>query len=214
MPNWDLLLPFLAATVIFALIPGPALLYTAAQTLAHGRRGGFMAALGLQIGGLFHVAAAALGLSALLALVPTVYTALKIIGALYLVYMGISIIRTRLSPNDTAGLEISVEPRKRSHSAFIQSMSVEMLNPKTAMFFVAFLPQFADPSASFPIWVQMLILGIIVNLAVTFADIAAVFLTNAVMAGLRKGRHTMRIARWAGGSILIGLGINLAITQR
>ncbi|MDF1747559.1 MAG: LysE family translocator [Alphaproteobacteria bacterium] len=214
MPNWDLLLPFLAATVIFALIPGPALLYTAAQTLAHGRRGGFMAALGLQVGGLVHVAAAALGLSALLALVPTLYMVLKIIGALYLVYMGISIIRTRLITEDTTQAAASIKPRKQGRSAFIQSMTVEMLNPKTAMFFVAFLPQFADPTASFPIWMQMLVLGVIVNLAVTFADVAAVFLTNAVMAGLRKGRHTMRITRWAGGSILIGLGINLAITQR
>ena len=214
MSNWDLLLPFLAATVVFALIPGPALLYTAAQTLAHGRRGGFMAALGLQIGGLFHVAAAALGLSALLAVVPTLYTALKIVGALYLVYMGISIIRTRLATEEGNPGTLNGKLRKQGRSAFIQSMSVEMLNPKTAMFFVAFLPQFVDPSASFPIWLQMLILGIIVNLAVTFADVAAVFLTNAVMAGLRKGRHTMRIARWAGGSILIGLGVNLAITQR
>ncbi|HAE01431.1 MAG TPA: amino acid transporter [Rhodospirillaceae bacterium] len=214
MSNWDLLLPFLAATVVFALIPGPALLYTAAQTLAHGRRGGFMAALGLQIGGLFHVAAAALGLSALLAVVPTLYTALKIIGALYLVYMGISIIRTRLATEEAEPGALNGKVRKQGRSAFIQSMSVEMLNPKTAMFFVAFLPQFADPTASFPIWLQMLILGIIVNLAVTFADVAAVFLTNAVMAGLRKGRHTMRIARWAGGAILIGLGVNLAITQR
>ncbi len=98
MPGLELLLPFAAATLIFAFMPGPALLYTAAQTLARGRAGGFLAALGLHAGGFVHVAAAAAGLSAIFSNVPAAYLALKIAGALYLIWLGVGIMRGRLDP--------------------------------------------------------------------------------------------------------------------
>ncbi|MDW3204537.1 MAG: LysE family translocator [Alphaproteobacteria bacterium] len=212
MPGWDLMLPFLAATIVFAVMPGPALLYTAAQTLAHGRQGGFMAALGIHLGGFAHVAGAALGLSALFTLVPTLYAGLKIAGALYLIYIGYRILRSRLDP-DAVSSEIG-RPKRPGRRAFMQSITVEVLNPKTALFFIAFLPQFVDPAAALPIWAQMLILGTVVNLAFSAADVVAVMLTSAVMVGLKRGERAVRIARWAGGSILIGLGLHLAVSER
>ena len=210
MPGWEALLPFFAATIVFAVLPGPALLYTAAQTLAHGRRGGFMAALGIHLGGFVHVAGAALGLAALFSLVPLLYSVLKIGGALYLIYIGFGILRSRFDPSVPLP-----EARRRSESrAFAQSMVVEILNPKTALFFVAFLPQFASPDAALPIWGQMLILGLIVNLAFSLADVVAVLLTGAVLSAVSKGERAIRLIRWAGGSILIGLGAHLALSER
>lgn len=210
MPGWDLLLPFFAASLVFAIMPGPALLFTAAQTLAHGRHGGFMAAFGLHLGGFFHVIAAALGLSALLAAVPTVYTVLKFAGAAYLIYLGIRMILTKdREPGPVESPAAGKRPK-----TLLQSITVEVLNPKTALFFIAFLPQFVDPAAALPIWAQMLILGVIVNICLSSADILVVFLTSSILGAVRRGQNRIRAMRWAGGSILAGLGVHLALTDR
>lgn len=219
MPDWNHLLPFFTATMVFAFLPGPALLYTAAQTLAHGRRGGFMAAFGLHIGGLVHVAAAAAGLSAVFTHVPAAYTALKIVGALYLIWLGIGIIRTRMDPGfvkqgvEESGEASSRTAPRRGGRAFLHSVLVEVLNPKTALFFIAFLPQFADAGAAFPVWLQFLILGLIVGCAFSLADLIAVLLTHQVLNGLKKTRRAQRIAQWTGGTVLVGLGAHLALSK-
>ena len=140
MPGLDLLIPFAVATALFAYFPGPALLYTAAQTLVRGRRAGFMAALGIHLGCYLHVIAAALGLSAVLHYVPTLYVALKLAGAAYLIWLGISMWRQEAA----AGGPTSRRPRSTRRALF-ESMLVEILNPKVALFFLAFLPQFVDP---------------------------------------------------------------------
>ncbi len=214
MPDWNHLLPFFTATLVFAFLPGPALLYTAAQTLAHGRRGGFMAALGLHIGGLVHVVAAAAGLSAVFTHVPAAYTVLKVAGAVYLVWLGIGIIRTKMDPSfvQTGAAPKQAAPRHGGR-AFLHSVMVEVLNPKTALFFIAFLPQFADAGAAFPVWVQFLILGLIVGCAFSMADLIAVLLTHQVLTGLRRTRTAQRIAQWTGGSVLVGLGAHLALSK-
>lgn len=203
-----LLLPFLLATLVFAAIPGPAVLYTAAQTLARGRHAGLMTALGIHLGGYAYVAATALGLSALLHNVPTLYVAVKLTGAAYLIWLGIGMIRNR---PDSRNLPHPI--RKTARRAFLESITVELLNPKTALFFVAFLPQFADPGAAFPIAVQLLILGTVVNLAFSCADIITVLLASTPLGGLRRHGRGQRLARIAGGSILIGLGTRLAIAR-
>jgi len=156
------------------------------------------------------VAGAALGLSALFSIVPTLFDLLKILGALYLVWIGIQIIRARGSEVDVHAPPV----RRNGKRAFLQSMTVEILNPKTALFFIAFLPQFADPAATLPIWAQMLILGTIVNLSYSAADLVVVSVIAATMNALKKAHRLMAITRWAGGSILIGLGVHLAITER
>jgi threonine/homoserine/homoserine lactone efflux protein len=205
MPSADLLAAFALATAIFAYMPGPAMLYTAAQTLARGRRGGLMAALGIHLGCYVHVLAAVFGLAALMKLVPEVYLVLKIAGALYLVWLGIAMIRG--TTGETPAVTIGDRSPQR---AFVQSMLVEILNPKTAVFFVAFLPQFVDPAAALPVWAQLLVLGTIVNFAFSSADIFVIVLASAALVRLKASRTAQRIARTVGGAVLIGLGARLA----
>jgi threonine/homoserine/homoserine lactone efflux protein len=208
MPSLDHLIPFAAATLVFAYIPGPAILYTAAQTLARGRAGGLMAALGIHVGGYCHVVAAAFGLSAVFRYVPALYLAVKIVGALYLVWLGIGIIRGRLDAEALPHIG-----SKGARRAFVESIAVELFNPKAAIFFLAFLPQFVDPAAALPIWAQFLLLGTIVNLTFSSADLLTIFLTAAVLRGARRSGMAERIARLIGGSLLIGLGARLAVSR-
>lgn len=207
MAHADVLLAFALATAVFAYFPGPALLYTAAQTLARGRKGGFMAALGIHVGCYAHVLAATLGLSAIFSHVPELFVAVKVAGALYLVWLGIQMIRAR-------GLgELPAVAQKSTRRAFVESMIVEILNPKVAIFFIAFLPQFVDPAAALPVWAQFLILGVIVNLSFSSADVMTVFLASALSTRLKRTEVAQRIAKWIGGSMLIGLGARLALDR-
>jgi threonine/homoserine/homoserine lactone efflux protein len=208
MPSIELLLAFAAATAVFAYMPGPALLYTAAQTLARGRRAGFMAALGIHLGCYGHVFAAAFGLSAVFRHVPELYAAVKIVGALYLVWLGIGMMRRKEAEAGPS----AIAP-KSAGRAFVESIVVELLNPKVAIFFIAFLPQFVDPQASLPIWAQFLILGTIVNFAFSSADIVTVLAASAMMKRLSSGGTGQRILRYAGGSVLIGLGARLGLER-
>jgi threonine/homoserine/homoserine lactone efflux protein len=207
MASWDLLLAFALATAAFAYVPGPALLYTAAQTLARGRRGGLMAALGIHLGCYVHVLAAAFGLSALFVHVPDLFVVVKLGGALYLVWLGIGMLRSRgVGP-------MPVVPDKSVRRALVQSMLVEVLNPKVALFFIAFLPQFVEPTAVLPVWAQFLVLGVIVNLTFSSADLLAVFFTTTLAGRLRRAEGLQRASRWLGGSIMIGLGARLALDR-
>jgi len=204
MPSWETLLAFAAATMVFAWFPGPALLYTAAQTLSRGRRAGFLAAFGIHVGCYLHVAATALGLTAVLRHVPEAYVALKLVGAGYLIWIGIGMIRSK------AGGEVPAVEPKSARRAFIDSMIVEILNPKVALFFVAFLPQFVDPAAAFPVWLQFLVLGTFVNATFSSVDVVTVLTASAVMKRLSRSNRAARVVRVAGGSILVGLGLKLA----
>lgn len=209
MPSLDILLSFALATFIFAYMPGPALLYTVGQTIARGRTAGLKAALGLHIGGYVHVIAATLGLSAIFNTVPELYTALKIGGAVYLIYLGVKM----MWPSDTT-VDVSERDVKSSRQALFESITVEVINPKTAIFFIAFLPQFVDPAASLPLTVQFFILGVIINVAFSSADIVCVFAASTVVKRLRNSDKGQRLARFFGGTILVGLGLRLALDRQ
>ncbi|MEX0760628.1 MAG: LysE family translocator [Tistlia sp.] len=209
MPPIETLLAFAAATLLFAYMPGPAILYTAAQTLSRGRRGGLMAAFGIHCGGYLHVGAAALGLSAVLLHVPEAYATVKLAGAGYLVWLGVRMMRR---PSDAA-LPPAVAGRSASR-AFLESVLVEVLNPKAALFFLAFLPQFVDPAAGLPVWAQFLVLGTLVNLAFSSADLATVALTDQILARLRRSGGLQRLFRLAGGGLLVALGLRLGLSER
>ncbi len=209
MPSAELILAFLAAAAVFAYMPGPALLYTAAQTIARGRRAGLMAALGIHLGGYVHVFAAAAGLSVLFHAVPLLYLVLKLVGAAYLVWLGICMFR---SP-PTGDPAVSLIAPKSARRAFVESMTVEVLNPKVAVFFLAFLPQFIDPSVSLAIWAQFLILGSIVNIMFSSADLVCVALAGAIIERMRNSGRMQRITRRVGGGLLIGLGAHLAFQR-
>jgi threonine/homoserine/homoserine lactone efflux protein len=205
MASWETLLAFATLTLLVAYFPGPALLYTAAQTIAHGKKAGLMAMLGIHLGCYLHVFAAAFGLSAVFKHVPELYLAVKLAGALYLVWLGIGMIRSRLSAPDQP-----VAPPKTVKRALIDSFIVEVLNPKVALFFIALLPQFVDPAGSLPVWAQFLILGTIVNFAFSSADLVTVFGATLVMRTMKASRAGFAFGRWLGGSLMIGLGVKLA----
>lgn len=209
MPSTELLIAFIATTAVFAYIPGPAMLYAAAQTLARGRWSGLMASLGIHLGGYVHVAAATACLSVVFHAVPTLYMAVKLAGAAYLVLLGIAMFRAR-TDSDASMPEISAKSARR---AFAESVAVEVLNPKTAIFFLAFLPQFVDPSAALPVWVQFAILGTVVNLMFSSADIACVFLAGALLERLRRSGRARRLMQRMGGALLVGLGTHLALQR-
>lgn len=210
MPSVDLLAAFIVATAVFAYMPGPAMLYAAAQTMARGRRAGWLAALGIHIGGYAHVIAASLGLAVLFTAVPTLYLVLKFAGAAYLIWLGVRLFLSKGTPEHTA-LQIEEKSPRR---AFWESITVEVLNPKTAIFYVAFLPQFTDPAASLPIWVQLFILGTWVNIMFSSADVACVLLADRITTAFRRSKSASRLAQRLGGSILVGLGLNVALSRQ
>ena len=204
MPNLELLIAFLVATSVFAYMPGPSTLYATAQTLALGKRGGLFAALGIHAGGYVHVIAAALGLAALFEIIPILYTIMKLAGAVYLVWLGVKFFLNRQTLVVDAG-------QASQKTTFWQSATVEILNPKTALFYVAFLPQFTEVGATFPLWVQLLLLGTIVNIMFSSADLICVFLAEKLSSKFKNSELSGKIANRIGGGILIALGVNLAI---
>lgn len=210
MPSFEILVAFVVATSVFAYMPGPSTLYAAAQTIARGRRAGWFAALGIHIGGYVHVLAAAVGLAILFQAIPILYLALKFAGAGYLIWLGVSMFLTKAE----TGTKPQVAVKQSARRAFWESVSVELLNPKTAIFYLAFLPQFADPSAAFPIWVQLIILGTIVNIMFSSADAICVILADKITTLFKASSSANRIANKIGGSVLVALGINLALHQR
>ncbi len=210
MPSPDLLVAFFLAACIFAYMPGPSTLYAAAQTIARGRRAGWFAALGIHTGGYVHVFAAAFGLAVLFEAIPALYVALKFGGAAYLVWLGYKMF-TSDSPRVVQ--EAQMQP-KSPQRAFRESATVEILNPKTALFYLAFLPQFTDPGASLAIWLQLLILGTIVNVMFSSADVVCVLLADKVTTYFKTSGSANRVAQKVGGSILIALGLNVAFNRQ
>jgi threonine/homoserine/homoserine lactone efflux protein len=210
MPSIDILIAFFVTTAVFAFIPGPAMLYVAARTLAADLRAGLMATLGIHVGCYVHVVAAAAGLSILFHLVPTLYLAVKLAGAAYLIYLGVRMFRAARA---AGGMSSAMPPAKSAGRAFLESMLVEVLNPKTAIFFLAFLPQFIDATAGFPVWLQFLILGTAVNAMFTIADIVCVLAAGAITARLSRVSALQRNLQRAGGAILVGLGLQVAFQR-
>ena len=204
MPSIETLLAFTLAAIVMNLSPGPSNLYVMARTLEQGLRGGLAAVAGLAAGSLMHVLAAVLGLSAIFAYSPAAYTALKIVGALYLIYLGISAF-TKKRNSEAAFTSPGESHIRTAGKIFKESVLVEISNPKTALFFIALLPQFVDPhaGAAAP---QFLLLGLIVTLSAIPCDLFVTLFTNKA-ASLIKENPNLRL--WqdrVSGSILAGLG--------
>ncbi len=208
MPSLELLAAFLIATTVFAYMPGPGMFYAAAQTLAGGRKAGWFAAIGMQIGGFVHVLAATFGLALVFVAVPMLYFALKIAGAAYLVWLGVKLLLDLESQSQPFENFQAKAPKR----AFWESVTVEVLNPKTAIFFIAFLPQFTDPTASFPIWVQLLFLGTFANLFFFSADILFVALADKIISLFKRSAGVGLLTKRLSGCLFIALGLNVAFT--
>ena len=197
---------FLIAALVVAVTPGPGILYVLTRSLKGGRGEGFASSLGNGAGGLVHVAAAAFGLSAVLMASATAFTAVKLAGAAYLVYLGV---RTLLERSDHAPAAEVVEAGGRQRDAFRQGIVVEALNPKTALFFLAFLPQFVDPSGS--VALQILLLGCVSVSLNTAVDFAVAFFAGPVGRRLRESARLRLGQRVLSGCALVGLGTYVAV---
>jgi threonine/homoserine/homoserine lactone efflux protein len=203
MPDGSTLLLFVGASLALLAIPGPAVMYVVTRSLDQGRAAGIVSVLGVETGTFAYALAAAAGLTGLIAASEVGFTVVKYAGAAYLVYLGVR----KLLEGD--------EPQEGSSSArsglYLRGVLVQLLNPKIAIFFLAFLPQFVDSSGG-PVALQILVLGTIFTLLAVLSDGAYVLLAAAVGGWLRTGvRARRRLAKLSGG-VYIGLGVSAALS--
>jgi threonine/homoserine/homoserine lactone efflux protein len=195
---------FLAATVALNLSPGPDMLYVISRTLESGRRAGIISAFGIGVGTLVHMSVTAIGLSALLMSFPLAYQTIRILGAAYLVFLGVKTIRsnptTPTSPNGREEYQTSLM------TIFRQGVITNVLNPKVALFFLAFLPQFVDYSTGF-FALQILFLGLVFDCSGTTWNVIIAILAGKANSIMQRKPEMVRIQRTLPGLILISLGL-------
>lgn len=206
IPDAGTLAVFAAASLALAVVPGPAVLYIVAQSVPGGRRVGVVSALGVSTGGMFHVMAAVIGLSAVLAASAEAFTAVKLLGAAYLVWLGV---RAFLSRDERIG---GRGPERTLGRTYRRGVVVNVLNPKTALFFLAFLPQFADPDGSTR--AQLAVLGLLFVAIALASDLVWALVAGTTGAVLRQSRSFLRIQRYVSGTIFVGLGALAATAGR
>jgi threonine/homoserine/homoserine lactone efflux protein len=204
---WHFIL-FLSAAGVLALMPGPGIFYVAARTLAGGRSEGLASSFGTGLGGFVHIIAGAIGVSALVMASAEAFTVLKVAGAFYLVYLGIKTWREA-----GAAPEFGNGPAMGARKAFKEGVIVEAFNPKTAAFFLAFLPQFVDPHAG-SVALQFIVLGTISVFLNTSVDMVVTCAASAVRDRLAKRPVIFRRMRQTSGGILCALGVTLALAKR
>src|SRR6266481_5215563 len=200
---------FLGAAVVLAITPGPGIFYVLARTLAGGRREGISSALGTFFGGLFHVFAAALGVSAILAASAVAFHTVKYAGAAYLVFLGIRMIRSRNIPVHS---DVAAETKPPSGGAFRQGIFTEALNPKTALFFLSFIPQFIAPERGH-IFLQFATLGMLSVTLNTAADLLVVACAAPLERKLKSSSTFRARQRTASGLGMISLGAYVALSE-
>jgi threonine/homoserine/homoserine lactone efflux protein len=196
---------FLIAALVLAATPGPGIFYVLARTLAGGRAEGILSSLGTFAGGMFHVIAAALGISAILASSAVAFHTVKYAGAAYLVWLGIRMIQTR-------NAEMPDETFAPSRGALVQGIVTEALNPKTALFFLSFIPQFITPHLG-RIFLQFFIFGTVSVVLNTTADLLVVSLAVPLGGKLKTSSAFRRRQRIASGFGMIGLGVYVALAD-
>lgn len=206
MLDWQRLSLFISVTLLLVFMPGPNTLYIIARSIQQGRRAGIVSSLGVQVGSLLHIAAAALGLSALLLSSALAFNAMKYAGAAYLIYLGVKTLLTKEKVGPTQAVQ-----KARLSRVFYQGIVVNLLNPKTALFFFAFLPQFID-AARGRVAGQIILLGSILVLLGTLSDTVYALVAGSVGNLLRGNLKFLRAQRYLAGSIYIGLGAATALS--
>jgi threonine/homoserine/homoserine lactone efflux protein len=204
IPNHSSLLLFVSAALVLLAIPGPAVFYVTSRSIGHGLSAGVISALGIGVGTLFHVAAAALGLSALLMSSAIAFSVVKYLGAAYLIFLGIQKI---VREESIASSEQS--DRIQLSRIFGQGIVVNVLNPKTALFFFAFLPQFADVSRG-KVAGQILFLGLLFAIMGVLSDSVWALFAGTLARALKRNTRWMRTQRYVSGGMLISLGLATA----
>ena len=212
MPDPDQLALYLAAAFVLAVTPGPGIFYVAARTLAGGRAEGVASSFGTGLGGMVHVVAGSLGVSALVLASAELFTGLKLIGALYLVWLGFRTIRSARR-DESKELSGSAAPSLGARRAFREGVLVEALNPKTAAFFLAFIPQFVEPAEGH-VALQFALLGFVSVALNTLVDIVVAFAAGGVRQGAAARPALIRRLREASGAAMIALGVGLALARR
>jgi threonine/homoserine/homoserine lactone efflux protein len=202
---------FFAAALMLAITPGPGIFYVAARTLAGGCAEGVASSLGTGLGGLVHVLAGSLGVSAIVLASAELFTVLKLVGAAYLVWLGL-----RIFQSARQGAAIVSDDSKSSlgvRRAFREGVLVEALNPKTAAFFLAFVPQFVDPAAG-SVALQFVVLGVVSVVLNTSADVVVAFLASSIRKGAAARPTLVRRLQEGSGAGMVALGVGLAMAKR
>jgi threonine/homoserine/homoserine lactone efflux protein len=205
VPTLDTFLVFAGAAFVLIVIPGPAVLFIVSQSLAHGRRAGLASAAGTASGEFVHVLAAAAGLSALVASSTAAFEVVKLVGAAYLVLLGIRTLATRVHGDAIEG-ERPAMTRRRS---YWRGARVGALNPKTALFFLAFLPQFVHPSRG-SVALQALLLGTAFCLIAWVSDSTYALVVGTLADRMRRSTAVARTRRWVSGTVMVALGTETA----
>lgn len=205
MLSLSTVLLFSLAAILLALTPGPDLLYIATRSISQGRNAGICSALGVHTGVLVHTIAAALGFSALIAASELAFNIVRYAGAAYLVYLGIRTILDKSGP-----LDIEITNRSRLTEIFYQGLMTNVCNPKVILFFLAFLPQFVDPSKGH-VPLQLFLLGCLM-IVVTFpVDLSVALLGGTIRRFLKNNKTSQAISKWLTGSVFISLGVTTAL---
>ena len=205
MPDLHVFLLFMAGAIALNLTPGPDMTFVLAQATHRGPRAGIAAALGIGTGTFFHMTLAAFGLAALFAAWPLAFDVVRYAGAAYLVWIAIGMLR---HPPHLRAVE---EPSVRT--AYRQGIVTNILNPKVAIFFIAFLPQFVDQSAG-PAWLQILVLGICFDISGTLVNSLVAIGSGKLASRLKHNPLIGKIMGWISASVMLGLAVRLAWTER
>ena len=200
---------FLTAAVLLAIAPGPGMLYVLARSLAGGKREGVLSAFGTFLGGMVHVLAAALGVSIILAKSAVAFAAVKYVGAAYLCFLGVRMI---LDARKDSAPDVISESSKPARNPLWQGVATEVLNPKTALFFLSFIPQFVNRGSGH-VFLQFVALGTMSVIMNTGADLIVIALAGPLGERIRSSATFRRRQRTVTGAIMIGLGTYLATSE-
>jgi len=206
LPPWSLLAAFITASLLLAVTPGPGVLYIVTRSLAQGRRAGLASVAGIALGNLGNAIGAAFGLAALFAVSSAAFTVVKYVGAAYLVYLGIKVLRTPPAPRSPVAGKAGNSPR-----VFRDGLVVALLNPKTTLFFAAFLPQFMSANAA-PI-VQGVTLGLLFVAIAAVTDSIYAIAAGSIGSQLTRAAPMRSLGRYISGTTFIGLGVFAALTD-
>ncbi|HEY7384610.1 MAG TPA: LysE family translocator [Beijerinckiaceae bacterium] len=213
MPDLTQFALYVAAALVLAVTPGPGIFYVAARTLAGGRAEGVASSFGTGLGGMAHVVAGSLGVSTIVLASAELFTALKLVGAAYLVWLGL---RTIQSARREAAMVLNggaAAPPIGPRRAFREGVLVEALNPKTAAFFLAFVPQFVDPATGH-VALQFVVLGTVSVVLNTLADIVVAWAASGIRSGATARPAFVRRLREGSGAAMVALGVGLALAKR
>jgi threonine/homoserine/homoserine lactone efflux protein len=207
MPDFSALGAFFAAAFLLNIAPGPDMLYVIGRSIGQGRRAGTVSALGIFVGCLVHIFVAAAGLAALLRSSPLAYSIVRYAGAAYLVYLGVRVLLER--SNTLEAPEVQSAPLRQ---IFTQGVITNVLNPKVALFFLAFLPQFIQPQRG-SVALQIIMLGLIFDIGGTLVNLAVAQAGGRLGDAIKQHSELARLQKWFAGTVFIGLGMRVALKR-